>query len=486
MVAEGDKIKNILMVEDNPDDMFFLKHAFQKMEEIPLRVRLHEATSLTQLGLILAKEKIDLILLDLNLPDSHGIETLKHVRQVSPQIPIIIMTALNDIQTATEAIQCGAQDYLVKDEIKPRSLSRAIKYALERHNLLKKIEESLEERFRKAIDKNVDGLIVINDGDIIEYLNPAAVQILGQEQEELLGSKLNWSLDDTGESEVTLPGQNGKAPKFLAVRFTATEWNHRPAFIISCKDISQEKKLQKMEQELITNSKYVKTLSHEIRTPLAVIIGAIENMMERKDMPHSGEVLQLLQIALRNSKRLAKIIQNVLELSRLESGKAKISFTTIDLKNVITETIQGFGYYSEKKSAIIREQCPSTLPPVSGDAELIAQVLNNLVSNALRFAKNSVTVSAHVEAQKNNSSKMIRVCVEDDGPGISQDDLKDIFNRYVQLKRARINTTDYKGTGLGLAICQEIIKFHHGEIWAESEPGQGSRFYFTLQAPAEN
>lgn len=480
MAKTDTNVWHVLVVEDSEDDLFFLSRAMKKMETGNVDIRMKPATSLKAANALLKEHKFDLILLDLHLPESSGLDTLTHVKESVPKTPVVVMTALNDVHVATQAIKAGAQDFLIKDEIKPHTLFRAIRYAIERHRLMKKIEDSLEERFQKVIDKNVDGIIVINEQGMIEYTNPAAELILEKQSGALVGAYFEWPLNDTGESEITIQGKDGKSIKTLAMRHTASEWNHRAAFIICCKDITQEKKLRQLEEELIANSKYVKMLSHEIRTPLAIITGALENLIDQDTITQSEDSANFLKIALRNSRRLASIIHNVLELSRLESGKARISLNKIDVNAIIHEIKQSFAYYAEKPQIKIMDDELSELPPVQADTELIGQIINNLICNAIRYAKTKVMISSVAHHLKNKSKQAITVCVADDGPGIPPEELPNLFNRFIQLKRARTASKDYKGTGLGLAICEEIVKLHNGEIWAESQYGFGSRFFFTL------
>lgn len=471
----------VLVVEDSSDDLFFLKNALRKIDKTTLDINLIEADCLEKAKVLYLEGRPDLILLDLNLPESHGLETISMTQSFSGKTPIVVMTSLNDLKTATESIQKGAQDFLIKDEIKPHSLHRAIRYAIERHNQQQKIEESLEERFRKVIDKNVDGILVTSEDGLIQYANPSARTILDRSDSELLGTHLSWPLNDMGRSEITLSHQQKNTSQTLEAHFTRTEWNHKQALIINFKDISQEKKLEKMEHELIINSRYVRTLSHEIRTPLAIITGALENIIELETSPRSENENNLIKIALRNSRRLDNIIHNVLELSRLESGTARISLETNEIKSIIKEILQNFSCHPEKPGVQIVTSQLDGLPPVRCDAELIGQVVNNLLSNAQRYAKSKIQITGYPHHAKTKIGGYITLCVSNDGPGIPPENLADIFNRFIQLQQARTGGAGgYKGTGLGLAICQEIITLNQGEIWVESPPEGGVCFYFTL------
>jgi signal transduction histidine kinase len=182
----------------------------------------------------------------------------------------------------------------------------------------------------------------------------------------------------------------------------------------------------------------------------------------------------MVAIAGKNLDRLTRITNNLLDLSRLESGRAQVNAKTIDLRRLVEDAAKGAGLLAQGRTLRVEVELPAELPRVVADPDMIAQVLHNLLDNALRYAKTRVVVSA-----RSAEEGMVRVSVSDDGPGIPKDKIGQLFNKFVQVDRPS-GGGGYKGTGLGLAICAETLKANHGRVWAESEPGKGSVFQFCL------
>ena len=214
----------------------------------------------------------------------------------------------------------------------------------------------------------------------------------------------------------------------------------------------------------------VGTVSHELRTPLTIVKGAIDNLREGICGPVEGKQKEVVELAHRNVERLARMINNLLDLSRLESGSARANKKPTDLSGVAKEVLDGFGYADTRGIKI--DSRLDGVPPVEADAEMMAQVITNLLDNAVRFARARVAVNVTPEGGS------VRVEVVDDGPGIPEDKIKDLFNKFTQLNRKAGG--GYKGTGLGLAICKEIMTLHGTKIDVASVVGAGTRFSFAL------
>lgn len=233
-----------------------------------------------------------------------------------------------------------------------------------------------------------------------------------------------------------------------------------------------EKALKQKELEQLKEN-FIGTVSHELRTPLTVIGLGLENLQAGILGPLSEKQAQAIERNMRNAKRLRKLIDDLLDLSRLQSGRTKIERQEVDLRHLIHEVIQNFQTEGKEGIPVIQEEITTNLPPLPCDPDLISQVLTNLLSNAVRYAKEWIVVKAE------EIPPLIRTSVRNDGPGIPRDELDKLFEKFVQLDRGT-RKTPYKGTGLGLAICKEIIQRHHGKIWAESPGERGVTFHFTL------
>ena len=243
--------------------------------------------------------------------------------------------------------------------------------------------------------------------------------------------------------------------------------------------------MRKQAEEALKNlarlkDDFIGTVSHELRTPLTVINLGLENLQAGIFGPLGEKQAEAIERNIRNAKRLGKLIDNLLDLSRLQSGRTKIEKKAVGLKHLIHEVIQSFQPGEKAGTAFFQEEMPANLPPLECDPDLIAQVLTNLLSNAIRYAKEKIAVKSEVIKGAVGTPEFIQTSVVNDGPGIPQEKLAELFNKFVQLDRGQ-RKGSYKGTGLGLAICKEIIEKHHGKIWAENpKEGGGVAFCFTL------
>ena len=231
-------------------------------------------------------------------------------------------------------------------------------------------------------------------------------------------------------------------------------------------------------------SDFVSHVSHELRTPLAAIIGSIKLILDGRAGDLTDTQGRLLNIVERESGRLMYLINDLLDLAKLEAGRTRIEFEMADLSAVIAEAVEAIQPLAASKQIRIATQVERLAGSVPCDPALIRQVLQNLIGNALKFTPEGGEV--RVEAITMNDA--VKVLTTDTGIGIPRDKWEAVFNKFEQVGAHK---GPVKGTGLGLAICQQIIDRHGGRIWVESEEGVGSTFTFTLplaqpdQAPAD-
>ena len=225
---------------------------------------------------------------------------------------------------------------------------------------------------------------------------------------------------------------------------------------------------------------FIGTVSHELRTPLTIVRTAVDSLRTGLAGPLTPQQQELADVCQRNALRLTKMINNLLDISRLESGKAKVSLQRFDLRSLIQDMEASFRLLPRGKNISFRVEAPDDLPEVRSDPDLIGEVFYNLLDNAARYAESEVSVRL-VRARGVASGKEVdgvNVDIEDDGPGIPREKLCLLFNKFTQV--GRTEGGGYKGTGLGLAICREILRMHGCEIGVDSAPGKGTRFRFFL------
>ncbi|MGE5280559.1 MAG: sensor histidine kinase, partial [Deltaproteobacteria bacterium] len=223
-------------------------------------------------------------------------------------------------------------------------------------------------------------------------------------------------------------------------------------------------------------SQFVSSVTHELRTPLVATQKALDVVITKAAGPVNQDQDRFLGIARRNLDRLYALINDILDLSKLEAGKMKMAIAPANVEQMVAEVCSSLGSWANSKSIQLNKFVAADLPMVAMDADRIVQVLNNLVSNALKFTPQGGTVT--VEARLRPGGQHAEFSVQDSGIGIAPEDLGRVFEKFLQVGERR--HTDVSGTGLGLSIAKEIVEHHGGRIWAESEKGQGARFVFIL------
>jgi signal transduction histidine kinase len=227
--------------------------------------------------------------------------------------------------------------------------------------------------------------------------------------------------------------------------------------------------LEQLRRELVAN------VSHELKTPISALRAHLENLIDGVERPDP----ETLQVMLTQSERLGRLVDQLLELSRLESGDLPLRREPVRLGPLVAQVMTEIEVTRDTRDIRLEQVVPPDLPPVSADPERIHQVLFNLLDNAVRFtpAGGRVTVAA------SRTDRSVRVAISDTGPGIPGEHLPRLFERFYRVDTAR--SRDDGGTGIGLAIARSIVDAHGGRIWAESELGHGSTFTFELPAVAD-
>jgi len=242
--------------------------------------------------------------------------------------------------------------------------------------------------------------------------------------------------------------------------------------MLHTEDITEEKEIDKMKTE------FVSVVGHELRTPLTSMKNAVDIVLSETAGAINKNQRKFLFMADRNIDRLSGIINELLDISKIESGSIKIELKSLDLGAPLDMAIASLESKAGKKSISLHKEMPSDLPQIYGDSNKLEQIFINLLSNAIKFTPKGDHVSVSAKDYEYNRD-FIEVCVADTGIGISPDELEKIFDRFYQVEKSLTRETE--GTGLGLSIVKGLVEAHGGEIWVESEEGKkGSKFTFTL------
>jgi PAS domain S-box-containing protein len=238
--------------------------------------------------------------------------------------------------------------------------------------------------------------------------------------------------------------------------------------------MSIEKKLESLEELSSMKSEFISMVSHELRTPLAVIKQLVRVIFDGVVGKVNDKQKEVLQKTLDNTDRLKKIIDDLLDVSRIERNTLKLHYSLVDIADLIKDSAAFFNKLASEKDITLKYHYPKEPVNVFIDADRVNQVISNLITNAIKFTGEGGRINVEVKVLESK----VRIGVLDTGIGISKADLALVFNKFTQV--SKLPSVENKGVGLGLSISKHLVERHKGEIWVESKLGVGSKFYFTL------
>ncbi|MBN2055520.1 HAMP domain-containing protein [bacterium] len=357
---------------------------------------------------------------------------------------------------------------------------------LSRYNEMN-IEQIISEKNKgEAILSSIEDSLVVFDTKLkVTGINPAARRLLGLEFTESTIMQLGDILPDRQAGEfirktlstgvqpdvpdeqriIVLPDKNGSR-HFL---FSATAIRGRDrnisGIVLLLRDVTRLQEVERLKSEFIMGA------SHELRTPLTSLGMSIDLLLEHIGGDLAEKDRELLQAAHEEVHRMKALVNDLLDLSKIEAVKIEMEFESVPVMTLFDHAEGIFRSQLDIKEVLLTVDITGEVPMVRADANKITWVLTNLVSNALRY----VDKGGHIDLLAERRGSHVQLSVRDDGPGIPFEYQSRIFKKFVQLKNQKTG-----GTGLGLAICKEIVRAHGGRIWVESSVGRGSTFTFTL------
>jgi len=393
----------------------------------------------------------------------------------------------------------------------------------------KQAEESLKDtqkRTRGIVDAAADSIISVNDEGLIMSFNPASEKIFGYRAKEVMGRNINVLMKKTvadkhdkyiqqylltgksnivnaGTREISAVRKNGEV---FALELAITEINFGVdnMFIVISRDITQRKEIKralvKARDEAIeanqVKSEFLAGMSHELRTPLNAIIGFSEMLLKEIDGPINDEQKNSISYIEKSGKNLLTLINDILDMSKIEAGRMEVSPEPVNISKVIGESLESVGILFREKGLILRKEVAQDLPIVQADPARIRQVMLNLLSNAVKFTdEGEVIVRCHeidsadpdlpndISSELPPASQWIMVAVEDNGFGIAQANIPKVFEEFRQIEGGASRKRG--GTGLGVPISKRFVEMHGGRMWLRSVEGYGTTFYFILPIVAD-
>ncbi|MGF1489927.1 MAG: ATP-binding protein [Prochloraceae cyanobacterium] len=404
-------------------------------------------------------------------------------RLVKPLREMILATGKIAEGNYDVAVNVRSQDELGRLGKEITLMSQKLK-AFHDLNVGKVINE--KQRSEAIIESISDAIVVVDAEYKIIAINPIAADLTNTNSKLAIG---NHFLDVINHQElykyIKKTAETGRSPeiedkkdilslergdrvryyKFTITPVTTTEGNQL-GVILLLQDITKLKEIDQLKSE------FVATASHELRTPLTGMSMSLNLLLEAAANKLNRREIELLKTAEEDVERLRSLVNELLDLSKIESGKIEMDFDSVEIKNIAAKVIDKFQVQAEDKEVAIEANFNREIPKVKADPNKIAWILTNLISNALRYSDRGgkITVGAK------NRGSWVDVFVADNGAGIAPEYQSKIFDKFVQVKTEK----DLGGSGLGLAICKEIVTAHGGKIWVTSEPGEGSTFTFTL------
>ncbi len=364
-------------------------------------------------------------------------------------------------------------------------------------------------RLESMLNGMSEGVVALDQDLNVSLVNPSAREIL-DERELRSGRPFFSTIEHPSVAKVEDMIKSGKKAVFheaaietnsgeKVVRIIAAPIGSsvgKPAgWIMLIADITREREMDRMKSEFIS------TTSHELRTPLAAIKESISLVLDGTTGDVNEQQKRFLMLAGRNIDRLATLINDILDLSKLEAGRMELRIRPCDFSEVVGQAIAPMQFLARDKGVILKEEIAGEIPAIRCDPDRITQVIVNLVGNAVKFTPNGGAITVRVEVQDNpqilercqgklsvdldeqsraipHAGRSVLIGVADTGSGIEQKDFQKLFTKFSQLDSSL--TRRPGGTGLGLSICKELVRMHGGIIWVESELGKGSTFLFTI------
>jgi len=366
-------------------------------------------------------------------------------------------------------------------------LRRTMNDLQERDQRLFDVNDELEranieiERQRTRLDTIIaemgEGILVTNENNTIEIMNAKALQLFGfKSLEEMPEGYKKFFIQNfmrelaESKEEIVIKEFKVQRPKDMVLLVTLARLTRHAdyaGFVAVIRDVTVERELEQMKSDFVAN------VSHEVRSPMAPMKESLSLILDGTAGPLTEQQKKFLNILKNNIDRLLRLVNDLLDLSKLEAGRVELQKAPADLNSLVKESLESLSLFARSKNISLSAELDPEIKAVNCDHDRITQVVINLLNNSIKFTPDGGRV---VAGTKKMPDGPIEVFVSDNGPGMTRDESSTLFDRYRQLS----SNSNIKGTGLGLAISKAIVEMHGGKIWVESEKGAGSAFKFTL------
>ncbi len=477
------KWHKILIVDDNEMNADLLREILEQVGQSSI-IAYSGAEALK----VLETEKVDLILLDIMMPGMSGFEAIKCIQgnPLTADIPVIFISALSETENIVKGLDLGSYGYITKpfniDKLKAKVLS--VLRIKDLQDQIKSEKSKLDLIFKFS----ADGILLLNSAfEIIScnsrfanWFNLSEEELTGKDLCSLIYSKQRKDLDGCADfveafssnpdnratKEITIES-NGET-KLLEVSYSKINADEASAegYVLLFRDITAWKEIEKQKET------FVATLTHDLKTPIRAEIRALELLLNGNFGDLKTEQAKLVEDILGSSKYMFNMVDNLLAVYRYENGSVTLQKDVFDINSLIKDCVNELKYIISDKNQELSLNFGDSSSFINADALEIRRVIINLLTNALNYTQENGKIN--IKTDTNNGK--IYITFEDNGRGLSSEEIKTIFDRYAS------NAKKFRqvGTGLGLYLCKQVVEAHGGEINVESTEGAGSSFTFSL------
>ncbi|MEJ5090827.1 response regulator [Sphingobacterium faecium] len=484
----------ILIVDDQEANIYSLKKLLESQNFI-VETALSGEEALKKV----LKNDYALIILDVQMPGIDGFEVAETLSgfNKTKDVPIIFLSAVNkDKKFITKGYASGGIDYVTKPidpdilMLKVKTFSRLYEQTLALNEIQQVLRSEIEERkkVQQELKEQVDNLystleslpqlaFTANGAGDIEFVNSkwlsyADANMMPATHVDDMDIRTVWAeaivAEIPMELEVRIKELKSEIFRFHLLRIIPIkEKNNQLKWVGTFTDIDDQKQMEKKKDEFLSIA------SHELKTPLTSIKAyaqLLERTLNTKADDPAGKYINRVQSQV---SKLNALITDLLDISKIENGKLKITKKNFDFENLLSNAIDIIYQTHDNNTMVIERQGDRIADAFLGDEIRIEQVLINYLTNAIKYAPNTERIIVHTE----KDAHQVKVSVTDFGIGIPEHKQKNIFGKFYRVEESSVR---FQGLGIGLYICSEIIKQHHGTVGIQSELGQGSTFYFTL------
>ena len=512
------ELVSILVVEDDPGDYGLLRATLRQAGLVAIgQTDANVWVKTLAEAVVAVKSRVapHVVLLDLSLPDSAGLATVRSMRAAAPEVAIVVLTGHDDPTLAADTLEAGAQDYLVKGQIDSDALRRAVRNAMVRRRLERKVALN-EARFHDFGSAASDWWFWEMDAELrFSWFSPNAHLAIGRSPDAMLGLRRQeiavqvpadeqpmWAshLDDLAqhrpfmqfEYRVALPGGSyqwlsisgvpifDEAGGFGGYRGTGSNVSDRKT-----QQVALEQATKDAQAANVAKSRFLATMSHEIRTPMNGVLGMAQLLM----LPNLAEVerLDYARTILNSGQTLLTLLNDILDLSKVEAGKLDLEVKAFEPTQILHEIGLLFSEAAAHKGLTLTDSWSGPAQHYLGDSHRLRQMVSNLVGNAIKFtAHGAIRVEAREvgddfdgDGNTQTGAAQVEFAVIDSGIGIAQEQQAQLFQPFSQADNS--TTRKFGGTGLGLSIVRSLARLMGGDAGVQSTPGQGSRFWFRIR-----